>query len=505
MKRINVDVLSVCLTIQLFLILLCLPFQRARGQDLAEFDRRLTEFTLDNGLKFIVLERHEAPVVTCLTFANVGSVDDERGRTGLAHLLEHLAFKGTKTIGTKNYDAERLLLDKLDRLFEAIKVGQSTSNPATERLKELLESCKKAQQHARDYLVHDEFSEALKRAGGRGPNASTSFDYTLYYVSLPSNKIELWMSMESDRFLNPVLREFYKEKDVVMEERRLRIDSNPVKRLLEEFRGICYRAHPYGTHIIGHMSDIESLTRPTAEQFFSKFYSPSNLTIAIVGDVDATEIQRLSDIYFGRILARPRPQRVPTVEPPQLGERRVLVEDPSQPAVVMGYHIGNRSHPNTAVFHVIADIMCLGRTSRIYASLVKEQKIAMNASGQVLAGKYPGLFIFYAFPAKGHTNEESLQAIDAQIDKLKAELVSREELRRAMTRAKVRLIRSLTSNSGLARELAYHQVITGDWRNLFRQTEAINQVTVQDVQRVAKQTFTAKNRSVGRIETTQTN
>jgi predicted Zn-dependent peptidase len=476
-----------------------------RAQHLAEFEQRMTKFTLDNGLKFLVLERHEAPVVSFHTYADVGSVDEVLGITGMAHLFEHMAFKGTKTIGTLDFKAEEQVLARIDEAVEAIKAEQRKGERADKaRLQELQKQFKQAQQEVQKYLVHDEYEEVYKHAGGAGFNAYTSFDATQYIVSLPSNKVQLWMLMESDRFCNPVIREFYKEKDVVMEERRLAIESQPQGRLMEEFLGVAYKAHPYGTHVIGHMSDLQTMTRPEAQAFFRKYYGPGNLTIAIVGDVNPEQVSQWAQKYFGRIPAGPKPEPVETVEPPQLGERRVVVDDQAQPFVLIGYHKAGINHPDDAVFDAITDIVAIGRTSRLYRSLVKEKKIAIVASAfQGLPGnKYPGLFLFYALPAKGHTNQECEEAIYTEIEKLKTELVTPEDLDKAKTRARASLIRQLDSNSGLAEQITFYEVVTGDWRNLFTQLEKIDKVTAEDIRRVAKEYFTKKNRTVGVIETT---
>lgn len=479
----------------------------AGAQDLAAFEKRMTEFTLDNGLKFLVLERHEAPVVSFHTYADVGAVDEVKGITGLAHLFEHMAFKGTKTIGTKDYEAEATAMAKIDELFLALKTERRKGEQADKiRLEQLQNQFKEAQEEAQEYLVLDEYEEAFSREGSSGFNAYTGQDETSYIVSLPSNKIELWMSMESDRFLNPVLREFYKEKDVVMEERRLGTESQPIGRLLEEFLAIAYKAHPYGEPIVGHMSDLETLIRSEAKAFFKKYYLPSNLTVAIVGDVNPQEVRELAQRYFNRIPSGPKPDPVETVEPPQLGQRRVTMQDPAQPFVLIGYHKPSINHPDNAVFDAITEIVGIGRTSRLYKSLVKEKKVAVAASGfPGLPGyKYPGLFLFYAVPARGRTNQECEEAIYAEIDKLKTEPVLPEELEKAKTRSRAGLIRQLASNSGLAFLLTFYEVVTGDWRNLFKQLDNIDRVAAEDVQRVAKKYFTTKNQTLGIIDTTPT-
>lgn len=477
----------------------------ATAQDLAEFEKRMTEFMLNNGLKFLVLQRHEAPVVSFHTYADVGSVDEVKGITGLAHLFEHLAFKGTKTVGTKDYQAETKAMAKMDEAFLAIKAEQRKGEKADKaKLEQLQKQFEDAQNQAQNYLVHDEFEEVYSRAGATGFNAYTSWDATQYIVSLPSNKAGLWMSLESDRFANPVVREFYKEKDVVMEERR-KGENDPQERLIEEFMAIAYKSHPYGEPVIGHMSDLKTMTRAEAEAFFKKYYEPSNLTMAIVGDINPQQVKTLAEKYFSRIPGGPKPDPVETEEPPQRGERRVVVQDPSQPLVVIGYHKPGINHPDNAVFDAITDIAGMGRTSRLYKALVKGKKIAIAASALqgVPGNKYPGLFLFYAVPAKDHTNQECEQAIYAEIERLKTEPVSSEELKKAKTRSRADLIRQLDSSSGLAAELTFYEVVTGDWRNLFKQLDKIEKVEASDIQRVAKEYFTSKNRTVGVIETTK--
>jgi predicted Zn-dependent peptidase len=475
----------------------------ARAQDLAEFEKQMTEFTLDNGLKFLVFERHEAPVVSFLTHANVGAVDEVQGITGLAHLFEHMAFKGTTTIGTNNYKAEAKAMAEMDRLFGQMKLERRKGDQADkQRLEQLQEQFDKAQQEEQKYIVHDEYEEVLTREGAAGFNAYTSQDYTCYIVSLPSNKVELWMALESDRFAHPVLREFYKERDVVTEERRM-MENTPGGRLYEEFNAIAYMAHPYGEPVVGFMSDIRTLTRGEAEAFFKKYYNPSNLTIAIVGDVNPQEIEKLAKKYFGGIPGGQKPEPVETVEPPQRGERRVVIEDPSQPLILIGYHQPSVNHPDSTVFQAIAQIIASGRTSRLYKSLVKEQKIAISVNAGPGWNKYPGLFTFSAVPAKGHSPEECEKAIYVEIEKMKTEPVSPQELDKAKAQVRAGLVRLLASNDDLASELAYYDVVTGDWRNLFKELDKIEKVTAGDIQRVTGEYFTQKNRSVGIIETTQ--
>jgi len=485
---------------------LCVLAAPVFSQNLADFEKKVTAFKLDNGLQFIIVQRHEAPVVSFFTYANVGSVNDASGMTGMAHLFEHMAFKGTTTIGTKDVTKELEAMDREDEAFTKLRAEKLKGSSANDELiKKYDQEFAKAREDAKQWVESNEFSDAIKRAGGVGLNANTQGDSTRYYYSLPSNKLELWFSLESDRFLNPILREFYTEKDVVMEERRLRVDSSPVGRLIEEVLAASFKAHPYGVPGIGWMSDLQYISRPEALSFFKQYYGPENLTIAIAGDVDPAQARKLAETYFGRIATAPQPEPIHTVEPEQTGERRVTLQDKSQPLVVVAYHKGNVLDPDEETFGVMADIIGRGRASRLYTDLVKTKKIAISTSGfpDFPGDKYPNLMVFYAFPAADHTNEECESAILQEIEKLKKEPVSEEELKKAKTRSRADLIRSLDSNSGVAEEVASYQVLTGDWRNLFRSLDKINAVTAQDVQRVAQKYLTESNRTVAGIKTIQ--
>ncbi len=486
----------------MLLWLLVLAAAPATAQSLKEFEKSVTEFTLPNGMHFIVVERHEAPIAAFHLYVDVGGVDENVGQTGVAHLFEHLAFKGTTTIGTKNYAQEKKALEALDRAYLALEAERAKGPRADKaRLKQLEEAFGKAQEEADKFVVSDQFSEIIDRAGGVGLNASTSYDSTEYHFSLPSNKLELWFSLESARFLDPVIRDYYKERDVVMEERRMRTESQPFGKLIEEFLAIAYKAHPYQRPVVGHSSDISHLRRSEAAEFFRKHYVASAMTAVLVGDVDPKEARRLAEAYFGRLPKRERAEPPRTEEPPQEGERRVAVEAQSQPFVLMGYHRPGVQHPDRATLDVISDILGGGRTSWLYTSLVKEKKIAVAA--QALTGfpgyKYPGLFIFFTVPSAGHTAEEVEKAMDEQIERIRKEKVSAELLGQVKRRARAQVLRELRSNSGLASALVQNHVLLGDWRYLFRDLELMDKVTSQDVERAANQYFQRKNRAVGVI------
>ncbi|HEY9665821.1 MAG TPA: pitrilysin family protein [Coleofasciculaceae cyanobacterium] len=460
---------------------------------------RVTEFRLDNGIKFIVLENHQAPVVSFVTYADVGGVDEPTGKTGVAHFLEHLAFKGTTRIGTTDYKAEEPLLDKLDELSKQIKVAKKAGKEA--EAAKLQEEFAKLEAQAASLVKQNELGQIVEQAGGVGLNAATSADATVYFYSFPSNKLELWMSLESERFLDPVFREFYKEQDVILEERRLRTDNSPIGKMIEAFLDTAFQSHPYRRPVIGYNEDIRNLTREDVQQFFDTYYGPSNLTIAVVGDVNPARVKELAQTYFGRFTTRSAPPQVKTVEPPQKQTREVTLRLPSQPWYLEGYHRPAVTHPDDAVYQIIGRLLSDGRTSRLYKSLVQEKQVALSAQGfsGFPGDKYPNLMLFYALSAPGNTVEQVATALGEEIERLKTEPVSAQELERVKTQARADLLRSLDSNMGMARNLVEYEVKTGDWRNLFKELEEIAAVTPADIQRVAKATFTPENRTIGRL------
>ncbi|MGB6166906.1 MAG: pitrilysin family protein [Geitlerinemataceae cyanobacterium] len=471
------------------------PLQSYLDRAIAE----VTEFTLDNGLKFIVLERHEAPVVSFITYADVGGVNEPVGQTGVAHYLEHLAFKGTQRIGTTNYEAEKPLLEQLDKLFSSIQ--KATEKGDEEKVQDLQAEFDRIQAEADTYAIQNQFGQIVEQSGGVGLNANTSTDATRYFYSFPANKLELWMSLESERFLEPVFREFFKEKQVILEERRLRTENSPIGKMLEVFLAAAFDVHPYKNPVIGSTEDIRNLTRQNVEDFFNTYYVPNNLTIAVVGDVDPGEVRRLAQVYFGRFPAGAEPPAVVEVEPPQTEPREVTVRFPSEPWYLEGYHVPAFNSPDRPIYDTIASILSDGRTARLYQSLVEGQQLALTAQGfnGFPGDKYPNLMLFYALTAPGHSIDEVATALHAEIEKLTAEPVTQNELERVKKNALSGLLRSLDSNSGMASLLVEYQVKTGDWRNLFAQLQAIERVTAEDILRVSRETFTPENRTIGKL------
>nr|OEJ74290.1 peptidase M16 [Desertifilum tharense IPPAS B-1220] len=462
-------------------------------------EKQIQEFTLDNGLKFIVLERHQAPIVSFITYADVGGVDEPPGQTGVAHYLEHLAFKGTDRIGTKNYAEEKPLLARLDQLFDQIQEALAAGN--AQQAEQLQAEFEQTRALAAEYSVQNEFGQIVQRSGGVGLNATTSSDATRYFYSFPANKLELWMSLESERFLDPVFREFYEEKEVILEERRMRTDNSPLGKMIEVFLETAFQVHPYRQPVIGYEQDLRNLRRGDVQAFFDAYYVPSNLTIAIVGDVELDNVKRLAQIYFGRYEDRPRASQELPAEPPQTATRNITVNLPSQPWYLEGYHRPALNHPDHAVYDMMGSILSDGRTSRLYKTLVEDQQVALAAAGfsGFPGNKHPNLMLFYALTAPGRSVEDVAGALRTQIERLKAEPVTQPELERVKTQARAGLLRSLDSNSGMASLLVEYEAKTGSWRNLFKEPEYIERVSAADIQRVARATFTPQNRTEGRL------
>ena len=485
-----------------FLLFLLSIFSAA--QDVASFEKHITVKKLENGLTVLVMERPEAPVFSFFTHVDAGSTQDPLNETGLAHMMEHMAFKGTTTIGTKNYAAERVALDKVETAYAAYNYENNKRlGRDEEKVKQLEKVWQDAIAAAQQYVIVNQFGQIVESNGGEGMNAFTNTDETGYHYSMPANRFQLWAYLESDRFLHPVMREFYKERNVVMEERRMRVDNYPVGRLVEQFTAQSFSAHEYHRPTVGWSSDINNLSATDAANFFRRYYVPSNMVLAVVGDIKAAQAMPIIEKYFGRLPASPKPQEITTHEPPQNSVREVVLHEVSQPVYLEGYHRPDYRDPDDAVYDAITDLMSSGRTSRLYRALVRDKKIASFSAGfSGLPGvKYPHLFAFFGVPLPGHKPQEIADAIHAEIDRLKTQDVSDDELKMVKTRAKANLIRGLADNSGLAQELAVEQARYGDWRELFGEVDRIEKVTKADIRRVANKTFVQNNRTVGIIET----
>jgi predicted Zn-dependent peptidase len=458
---------------------------------------KVVEHRLANGLRLLVVERHETPTVAAYITIGVGSVHETSETRGVAHFLEHLLFKGTTTLGTTDYAAERSLLEAIEQVgseLDRLRL-QPDADPA--RVAALQVRLQELQERHRPFVVKDVYSQLYSQNGAVGFNAFTSKDLTTYLVSLPANKLELWALLESARMQDAVLREFYTEREVIHEERRRAYETNPGGLLYETLLATAFTVHPYRNPIIGWHSDIANLSLAETRDFLGRYYAPVNTTIALVGAVPAADAIALVERYFGAIAAGEPVPPVAAVEPPQRAEKRVTVQFDAEARLAMAYHKPTLPSREDYVFDLIDQILGQGRTSRLYQRLVEREQLATDVAVYSAPGsRYPNLFVIEAVPRHPHTAAEVEAAIVAELERLRSEEVSATELAKARNRLLTDNLRALRSNSGLARLLTTYQTVAGDWRYLVSYEERLNELTAADVQAVARAWFTPQNRTV---------
>lgn len=485
----------------LFLVPSSLLFSDS-NDPIQNLEKRVTEQTLPNGLKILILERDQAPLVSFQMMFKTGGVDETSGKTGLAHLFEHMLFKGTKTIGTKDYDKEKLILEEIDKTaLEILKEESYGAIANLEKIKTLKKKMETLEIEHQKWVVPEEYDQIYIRHGAEGLNAFTGKDMTGFVVSLPSNKWELYFLMESERMKNPILREFYKERDVVMEERRMRYETAPQGALWENFISLAFKAHPYASPTIGWSSDIKNLTLKDAQGFFSEHYVSNNATVVIVGDVRAKEVLEKFNAYFSSLSSGTMPSSYKTIEPPQTGEQRSIVYFDAEPSLLMGFKKPNPPHPDNFSMDMIEQLLSRGRSSRFYRNIV-EKKIALSlwAANGNPGERYPNLIVFGGSPRNPYKNKDLEIAIWQELERLKKEKVLDQELEKIRNQIEADFIRNLSSNSGMASQLAYAQVVLGDWKYLFQYLEKMRQITPEEIQRVAQKYFVEETKTVTFLE-----
>jgi len=464
-----------------------------------DLDQRVKKHVLSNGLTVLLFERHWNPTVSLYIRYRAGAVDEADGKTGTAHFLEHMMFKGTKTIGTKHYAEERKVLEKIakiGRLLDAERGKKGKTDPT--KVEALSAQLTTYQKIHRNLMTSNEIDRLYTENGATNFNASTGQDLITYHVNLPANKIELWARIESDRMKNTVFREFFTERDVVKEERRQRTESNPGGKLYEQFMAAAFIAHPYRRPILGWPSDIQNLDMDYMIDFYRKTHAPNNTVIAIVGSFESEHVLKLVRRYFGNIPKQPFPALVPTAEPRQQGERRVTVRFDANPQLIIGYHKPAAPAFDDYVLEVIESILSRGRTSRFYKRLVEEKGLAetVQAINGLPAARYDNLFAIYATPRHPHTVHELEEAIFEELDLLQSTRVSETDLSKTKKQVKADYLRSLLSNNGLASILSYYEALLRDYRYASRHAETIETITSDDIQKAAKRYFHADNRTV---------
>ncbi len=466
------------------------------GQDL-RLD--VKEYTLTNGLKILILERRQVPIFSAYIYYRVGSVNESTGSTGISHFIEHMMWKGTTTLGTKDFAAEREIMRQKDDVMTQLDEEMRRKEKRSELIEKLRERFQQLDSEHRNLIVSNEIDKIYAENGAVFVNASTWHDWTNYFLSLPGNRFELWCAIESDIMRYPVFREFYQERNVVQEERRWRYETNPGGALYEQLIGAAYVAHPYGRPVIGVMSDLQNFSREQVCDFYTLYYAPNQAVICLVGDIYPDKTIPMIEKYFGSIPRQPDPPAVVTVEPEQRGERRVIVEFDANPELAIAFHKVPMTHPDQPVFNVMAEILSSGRTSRLYRKLVEEMEIAVDVSSGDVESKYPDLYYIFVEPRAPHSVEEVEKVVYAELERLKNEPVSEWELQKAKNRLEASFISGLDSNNGLAMRIGMYEVLD-NWRYINTALDRWKAVSADDIVRVANTYLKRSNRTVAFIE-----
>ena len=479
------------------LVLLLLSVTSASSQGFAD---KVKEFTLANGLRFFVYERPQVPTFAGMIMVKVGSVDERKGETGMAHFFEHMAFKGTSVMGTRDYTKEKPMLEEMDRIGDELAAEYLKGERADQaKMKSLRDKLAKLQQETLAFAVKDELDKIYAENGGEFLNASTSNDSTQYFIMLPANRLELWFLIESERFKDLVFREFYSERDVIAEERRMGIDNTPDGLLRDEFSNIAYVLHPYRHTVVGYMEDIQSYTKSKAVNFFKTFYIPNNMVAAVVGDVKLEEVKRLAEKYFGDIPRGAEPPRPTDIEPVQRGERRVTTRFESEPRIFIGYHMPGPADKDNLTLSLAGMILSRGNSSRLYRDLVTNKKMAVSVFASASAARYPALFMIQGNPRHPNTVQDLEKAVSEHLDRLKKEPVTRAEIDKSINQAEASLYRSagFADNVFLAMRLLRNVIIFDDMDADLKRVEAMKKITPEDIMAAANKYFVESNRTVG--------
>lgn len=482
------------------------PETLAQDKPESGFKLPVQEFVLDNGLRVLIVERHDVPRVFCSLWWRVGSVNERPGVTGLSHFFEHMMFMGTDVIGTRDAkkDAElnakiesvmgKIRQIKLGRL-EAKRRGVEPSPGDEERFKALLKEYDGYVEEQKKIIVPEHLSKIFQANGGTGLNATTSYDRTNYFVELPANKVELFCWLESDRFLRPVFRSFYPERDVVKEERRMRTDSTPTGLIHEAYWSMFWQAHPYKWPVIGWMSDIDQYTLADAQRYYDAHYSAQNCTAIFVGDVNPGEIQELCRRYFGRLKRFPGEREpIVTQEPEQLAERRMATEADAKDELSIQWHGPSAVHKDSAACDLMMSIFG-GRSGRLYRPLVEEKKLALDIQSYFWSLRYGGILHLGLQPRPGADPAEAEKALLEIVEDVRKNGISERELEKVRNQQMADLVRGLKTNNGITQQLGYFETV-GTQKDFFDYVRSLESTTAADVKRCAEQYLKPAGRNV---------
>lgn len=468
--------------------------QESRGA-LAALASRVKLYKLPNGLRVILYRRGEAPVFGGAVGVRVGGTDEKPGRTGISHMFEHMAFKGTETIGTTDFPREQRLLSEIEKLVSQRGSDGKLSPQLEARWDEI-------QRELNTIWDRSQFVREVEKRGASDLNATTDKEMTRYFMNLPRSAFEFWCWIESERLLHPVMREFYQELEVVKEEKRMRYDDDPGGKLYESMLSVAYLSHPYRNPVIGYDADLRSMTASDVDAFRRTYYVPGNMAVSVVGDIDPDKDIKIIEKYFGRLPAAPLPDRPNIVEPPQQGERAFSVEANASPQIFIAYHKPQYPHPDDAPISLMLEILSGKKTAPLYNELVQRRRVATEIGFDEGPGAAsPNLFMFYATVRSPHTNQELLSAFDAVVKKFRDAPVSEEDLNVAKRAVAVQHLTHLKSNLALAIDFVTSELIYNDWKAMMDWYDRAMAVTTADIERVARTYLQDAQRTVGRLET----
>jgi len=490
------------------------------------------EYWLDNGMQVLLVERHETPTIMCMIFAKVGSANEITGITGMSHLFEHMMFKGTETIGTRDIHQDLEIMAQLDSLKDIIRGEERIMRDRLRRgeIKDMMDPASKTEKYKgldtefdklileqRDLILKDQLDELYTKHGGFFLNAFTSEDMTGYFVRVPKNKIELYMWLESDRFKKPIFREFYSERDVVREERRMGVESTPTGLIEEEFQAMFWKSSSYGWSVLGWPSDLDNITREQAAEYYNTYYAPNNLGMILVGDFKPDKMIKLIKKYFERIpRGEVEPPDVITLEEQQYAEKKMTAEAETNPQTQILYHTVAFKHPDSYKLDILAGILS-GKTGRLYKKLVEEKNIAIGTArgGGMFSGdglkvgasqdsrRYAGVFQITAEGKTGIKPEQLEEAIYEVIGELDTNPVTDEEIQKVKNKLRVDQIRFMDIMSGIG-TLFYlgTNAAKDDWTEANNHLDRCDLVTSEEIKKIAKDYFKPNQRNILLINST---